>query len=169
MPSTIHAQLVHTHTGAAHVCTQCIHHTRIHVHVQSICVHTHTYERQDYCVCTGMLCIPACRKTKGIRMGNAFILLFQATGSWANQVDIPTFPCRWEASINQWKIVLGKKEKLPAGEDITVWMHVTCPSSWVSSSEITGSLVCSWSGLPSWLPEEGSQCVAWAISPDAEM
>lgn len=91
---------VHTrHTPHTHACTctcTCTEH---------MCAHTHTYERQDYCVCTGMLCISACHKTKGIRMGNAFILLFQATGSWANQVDIPTFPCRWEASINQWKIV----------------------------------------------------------------
>lgn len=53
MPSTIHAQPVHTHTGAAHVCTQGIRHTRmhVHVHVRSICVHTHTHTRGKTTVC----------------------------------------------------------------------------------------------------------------------
>lgn len=106
-PSSAYADS--THTGAACVCTVS---TRIHAHTQSIRVHTHTHKKQDYCVRPGMLCVSARPKMKGIRMGKAFILLFRATGSWANQVAIPTFLCRWEASINQWKVVFRQEREV---------------------------------------------------------
>ena len=121
----------HTHTGV-HMCTQYTHHTCIHVRVQSPRGHTHRahtqptcaseptctdiYTRttgtgscQDHCVCTGMLCVSACHKTQGLRMGNA---LPQAIGSWANQVDVPAFPCRWQASINQWRVVFRQEREV---------------------------------------------------------
>lgn len=45
--------------------------------------------------------------------------------------------------------------------------HVTCPSSWVSPSEMNGMLLCTEGSLLSGLPEEGSQHPAWSISSDA--
>lgn len=128
-------RVLHAHSIHMHACT-CTEHT---------CAHTHTRSKTTVRAQECYVYLHA--QNERIRMGKAFILLFRATGSWVNQVAIPTFLCRWEASINQWKVVFRQEREAARRGGYDTMNAATCPSSWVSSSEITGSLVWSWSGL----------------------
>ena len=102
---TPHVHMHHVHTHPADMSELMYTHTHTHTH-------THTTGCQNYCACIGMLCVSSCHKTHGLKMDMVLCLFSPARGSWVNQVVILAAPYRWEASINQWRVVFRQERKV---------------------------------------------------------
>lgn len=146
----IHSIHVHTYTQThsthmyrlskaqqayVHTCTNLA-----HVHIAHMCVHEH--------LCTHMYtyvhgwkyrkaALFACTEHQGLGMGTVFL-------KWMSEVGVLAAPMgERQVQARENPFQAGKRKRVTCKGGWSPQMHVTCLSSWVSSSEMSGSLICS--------------------------
>lgn len=159
----MHTHIHVPHTETAHTCTH-----RAHTYM---CTCTHSTGRcsqQGDCVGTGTRACVHVMRHRHLEWALLFLYVLQLQRA-DQSGQAHGSPHRREASIRQRGTVCGQEGAVTCRGEAAPRAHVTCLSSWASPSETNGSLICSGSNWPSWLPEQGSRCMAQSISPDAAM